>query len=68
MRYFWRVLDIEGTGRMTVGTINVFFRDVTRTLAEGSFDTPNIADVKVRVTAAVNGTILTSLGPQSRFV
>ena len=47
MRYFWRVLDIEGTGRMTIGTINVFFRDVTRALAEGGFDTPNIADVKV---------------------
>lgn len=47
MQYFWRVLDVQGTGRITIATINLFFRDVARMLNEGGFETPCIADVKV---------------------
>lgn len=47
MQYFWRVLDAKGNGRLTIATVNLFFRDVARTLVEGGFDAPDIADVKV---------------------
>ena len=47
MQYFWRVLDVDCTGRLTVGTINLFFRDVARMLKEGGLELPLIADVKV---------------------
>lgn len=47
LHYFWRVLDVQATGRLTIATINIFFRDVVRMLNEGGCDTPIIADVKV---------------------
>lgn len=47
MHYFWRVLDVQGEGRLTVSTISLFFRDVAHALREGGFETPHTEDVKV---------------------
>ncbi|CAN0380622.1 unnamed protein product, partial [Discosporangium mesarthrocarpum] len=46
LRYFWQVLDVNKTGRLTISTINLFFRDIVAKLAEGGFDPPNVMDVK----------------------
>lgn len=47
MQYFWRVLDVQGKGGLTISTIHLFFRDIARALEEGGFETPTTDDVKV---------------------
>ncbi|CAM9597022.1 unnamed protein product [Ectocarpus sp. 6 AP-2014] len=46
MQYFWRVLDVQGKGRLTISTIHLFFRDIAHALEEGGFETPTTDDVK----------------------
>ncbi|CAN0210046.1 unnamed protein product [Ectocarpus sp. 12 AP-2014] len=46
MQYLWRVLDVQGKGRLTISTIHLFFRDIARALEEGGFETPTTDDVK----------------------
>lgn len=47
LRYLWRVLDVEGTGRLTSETIGHFYKDVAGILEGGMIEAPQIAHVKV---------------------
>lgn len=47
LRYLWRVLDAEGTGRLTFETIGHFYKEVADILEEGMIEAPQIAHVKV---------------------
>ncbi|CAN0466406.1 unnamed protein product [Phaeothamnion confervicola] len=48
LAYIWRLLDVQKTGRLTIWTVNYFFRDIVGKLIDGGFEPPNVADVKVR--------------------
>mmetsp|Transcript_19387 Transcript_19387/g.68635 ORF Transcript_19387/g.68635 Transcript_19387/m.68635 type:complete len:455 (-) Transcript_19387:184-1548(-) len=46
IRYFFRLLDIEKTGRLSAFTINYFFREVVRRMAQAGQDAVDPADVR----------------------
>lgn len=46
IRYFFRLLDVEKTGRLTTFTINYFFREVVKRMAQAGQDAVDPADVR----------------------
>ena len=49
MAYFWRLLDVNKTGRLGQETINLFYRDIHESLHANGYDAPSPANVAVEV-------------------
>ena len=49
LAYFWRILDLDKTGRISPSTITYFYTDVYESLRASSYDAPLPANVVVEV-------------------
>lgn len=45
MRYFWRIIDIEGTGQLTGKVIEYFYNEIYDTLRTNGYDAPPVGHV-----------------------
>ena len=49
LQYFWRVLDVDRTGRLSKETISYFYRDIHDVLKSSNYDAPAVNNVIVEV-------------------
>ena len=49
LQYFWRVLDIDKTGRLSKEIITYFYRDIHDVLKSSNYDAPAVSNVIVEV-------------------
>ena len=49
LQYFWRVLDIDRTGRLSKEVISYFYRDIYDVLKSSNYDAPSVNNVIVEV-------------------
>jgi hypothetical protein len=47
--YFWRILDMEKTGRLTKQAIDYFYKDVFRCLRLLSYEAPPVANITIEI-------------------
>ncbi|PAA63774.1 hypothetical protein BOX15_Mlig028291g1, partial [Macrostomum lignano] len=46
LQYFFRILDIDGSGSLTVWTLNFFFRGIQQKLREHGMEPPKLSDLQ----------------------
>jgi Ca2+-binding EF-hand superfamily protein len=49
MSYFWKILDVDKTGRLGPDIIQMFYRDVYESLTANGYDAPSLSNVVVEI-------------------
>jgi len=49
LTYFWKLIDLDGTGRLTESTIRYFYADIFHALRQDKYDAPTVEPVILEI-------------------